>query len=161
MGRSCQHSLDVRHQESARHGNRDDLGCASFPQTFRQAIVIGHVPLRRRACCTAQKDLLCAAAALRWLRRHPDAAVVPMHSPTLMAECEPHFEACRHRLRSSRARSTDAGAWGRSASGACHDIHGAGVRTSAAGVRRPHRSNISDCQGRDGCLPLETMRQFS
>ena len=29
------------------------------------------------------------AAALRWLRLHPDAAVAPMHFPTLMAECEP------------------------------------------------------------------------
>ncbi len=29
------------------------------------------------------------AAALRWLRLHPDAAVPPMHFPTLMAECDP------------------------------------------------------------------------
>ncbi len=29
------------------------------------------------------------AAALRWLRLHPDEAVAPMHFPTLMAECDP------------------------------------------------------------------------
>jgi hypothetical protein len=29
------------------------------------------------------------AAALRWLWLHPDAAVAPMHFPTLMAECDP------------------------------------------------------------------------
>ncbi len=29
------------------------------------------------------------AAALRWLRTHPDSAVAPMHFPTLMAECDP------------------------------------------------------------------------
>ncbi len=29
------------------------------------------------------------AATLRWLRLHPEAAVAPMHFPTLMAECEP------------------------------------------------------------------------
>lgn len=29
------------------------------------------------------------AAALRWLRLHPDEAVAPMHFPTLMRECDP------------------------------------------------------------------------
>jgi predicted nucleotidyltransferase len=29
------------------------------------------------------------AAAIRWLARHPDAAIAPMHFPTLMADCEP------------------------------------------------------------------------
>ena len=29
------------------------------------------------------------AATLRWLRLHPDAAVAPMHFPTLMSECDP------------------------------------------------------------------------
>lgn len=29
------------------------------------------------------------AAALRWLRTHPDARVAPMHFPTLMRECDP------------------------------------------------------------------------
>ncbi len=29
------------------------------------------------------------AAALRWMRLHPGRAIVPMHFPTLMAECEP------------------------------------------------------------------------
>jgi hypothetical protein len=29
------------------------------------------------------------AAALRWLRLHPEAQIAPMHFPTLMAECEP------------------------------------------------------------------------
>jgi predicted nucleotidyltransferase len=32
------------------------------------------------------------AAALRWLRLHPDAAIAPMHFPTLMAECDPPAE---------------------------------------------------------------------
>lgn len=29
------------------------------------------------------------AAALRWLRLHPERAIAPMHFPTLMAECDP------------------------------------------------------------------------
>lgn len=29
------------------------------------------------------------AAVLRWMRMHPDAAVAPMHFPTLMTECDP------------------------------------------------------------------------
>ena len=29
------------------------------------------------------------AAALRWLRLHPEAQIAPMHFPTLMAECDP------------------------------------------------------------------------
>lgn len=29
------------------------------------------------------------AAALRWLRLHPDRTIAPMHFPTLMAECDP------------------------------------------------------------------------
>lgn len=29
------------------------------------------------------------AAALRWLRLHPDQVLAPMHFPTLMAECDP------------------------------------------------------------------------
>jgi predicted nucleotidyltransferase len=32
------------------------------------------------------------AAALRWLRLHPDQAVAPMHFPTLMDECDPPGE---------------------------------------------------------------------
>jgi predicted nucleotidyltransferase len=32
------------------------------------------------------------AAALRWLRMHPEEAVPPMHFPTLMDECEPGAE---------------------------------------------------------------------
>jgi predicted nucleotidyltransferase len=32
------------------------------------------------------------AAALRWLRLHPEKAVAPMHFPTLMDECEPQQE---------------------------------------------------------------------
>jgi len=32
------------------------------------------------------------AAALRWLMRHPDRTVAPMHFPTLMAECDPPEE---------------------------------------------------------------------
>jgi hypothetical protein len=32
------------------------------------------------------------AAALRWMRMHPEAAVAPMHFPTLMAECDPPRE---------------------------------------------------------------------
>ncbi len=32
------------------------------------------------------------AAALRWLRVHPDANVAPMHVPTLIAQCEPPAE---------------------------------------------------------------------
>ena len=39
----------------------------------------------------AQKKIFYAlrpAAALRWLRLHPDRTVAPMHFPTLMAECD-------------------------------------------------------------------------
>ncbi|MGF7150888.1 hypothetical protein FHS96_004549 [Sphingomonas zeicaulis] len=32
------------------------------------------------------------AAALRWLRLHPDARIAPMHFPTLLDECEPPAE---------------------------------------------------------------------
>lgn len=32
------------------------------------------------------------AAALRWLRLHPEAAIAPMHFPTLMAQCDPPAE---------------------------------------------------------------------
>jgi predicted nucleotidyltransferase len=32
------------------------------------------------------------AAALRWLRLHPDASIAPMHFPTLMKECNPPAE---------------------------------------------------------------------
>ena len=32
------------------------------------------------------------AAALRWLRHHPEQAVAPMHFPTLMSECDPPGE---------------------------------------------------------------------
>ncbi len=32
------------------------------------------------------------AAALRWLRLHPDAAIAPMHFPPLMAQCDPPAE---------------------------------------------------------------------
>jgi len=32
------------------------------------------------------------AAALRWLRVHPDETIAPMHFPTLMLECEPPKE---------------------------------------------------------------------
>jgi len=40
----------------------------------------------------AQKKIFYAlrpAAALRWLRYHPEDAVPPMHFPTLLAECDP------------------------------------------------------------------------
>lgn len=32
------------------------------------------------------------AATLRWLRHHPDAAIAPMHFPTLMSQCNPPME---------------------------------------------------------------------
>lgn len=32
------------------------------------------------------------AAALRWLRSHPEEAVAPMHFPTLMRDCEPPLD---------------------------------------------------------------------
>lgn len=35
------------------------------------------------------------AAALRWLRLHPDEAVAPMHFPALLAECEPPQDVAR------------------------------------------------------------------
>jgi predicted nucleotidyltransferase len=41
------------------------------------------------------------AAAIRWLARHPEAAVAPMHFPTLMAESELANSApARYRSRS-------------------------------------------------------------
>lgn len=35
------------------------------------------------------------AAALRWLRLHPDQAIAPMHFPTLMDECDPPPEVLK------------------------------------------------------------------
>ncbi|HWI84935.1 MAG TPA: nucleotidyltransferase domain-containing protein [Sphingomonas sp.] len=35
------------------------------------------------------------AAALRWMRVHPDRIIPPMHFPTLMAECDPPREIAR------------------------------------------------------------------
>jgi predicted nucleotidyltransferase len=35
------------------------------------------------------------AAALRWLRLHPDQAIAPMHFPTLMDECDPPNDVSR------------------------------------------------------------------
>src|SRR5215469_10454396 len=35
------------------------------------------------------------AAALRWLRLHPEEAIAPMHFPTLLAQCEPPAEVAR------------------------------------------------------------------
>jgi len=45
--------------------------------------------------CVPQKKIFYAlrpAAALRWLRMHPNETVAPMHFPTLMAECDPPSE---------------------------------------------------------------------
>ena len=46
----------------------------------------------------AQKKIFYAlrpAAALRWLWMHPGEAIAPMHSPTLMEECDPPAELKR------------------------------------------------------------------
>ena len=56
-----------------------------------------HLGLRQRRTyfgddtSVAQKKIFYAlrpAAALRWLRLHPDARIAPMHFPTLMSQCE-------------------------------------------------------------------------
>lgn len=44
------------------------------------------------------------AAALRWLRLHPDEAVAPMHFPTLMAESDPPLEVAESVDRLLRAK---------------------------------------------------------
>jgi uncharacterized protein len=60
-----------------------------------------HLGERQRRTCfrdgkpVALKKLFYAlrpAAALRWLRLHPDDAVAPMHFPTLLAQCAPPDE---------------------------------------------------------------------
>lgn len=51
------------------------------------------------------------AAALRWLRLHPDAGIPPMHFPTLMAECEPPaaVAAIAEALMARKARTRELG----------------------------------------------------
>jgi predicted nucleotidyltransferase len=52
------------------------------------------------------------AAALRWLGRHPDAAVAPMHFPVLLAECDPPAEvaAIAAELMARKAMTRELGA---------------------------------------------------
>lgn len=62
----------------------------------------------------AQKKIFYAlrpAAALRWLRLHPDRAIAPMHFPTLMGECDAPDEvnALTQDLTSRKAVSRELG----------------------------------------------------
>ena len=62
----------------------------------------------------AQKKIFYAlrpAAALRWLRLHPGAAVAPMHFPTLMAECDapPEVVAVTEDLTARKAATRELG----------------------------------------------------
>ncbi len=82
---------------------RDDL--VDFAERFASRELVArhylHLGERQRRVyfpdeeAVALKKLFYAlrpAAALRWMRLHPDAAVPPMHFPTLMRECEPPDE---------------------------------------------------------------------
>lgn len=55
------------------------------------------------------------AAALRWLRMHADAAMPPMHFPTLMAECDPPRDLAALTKELTRAQGGDARAGRRAA----------------------------------------------
>jgi predicted nucleotidyltransferase len=71
---------------AARHASRELIGRHYLHLGDRQRRV--YFGEGRRV---AQKKIFYAlrpAAALRWLRLHPDDAVAPMHFPTLMAECD-------------------------------------------------------------------------
>jgi len=52
------------------------------------------------------------ALALRWLREHPDAAVAPMHLPTLLTECDlrPDFRTAVAELIELKSRTREMGA---------------------------------------------------
>ncbi|WP_088184484.1 nucleotidyltransferase domain-containing protein [Sphingobium sp. Z007] len=71
--------------------------------TDRDAVARHYLHLgegQRKAYFSDDKDValkklfyaLRPAAALRWMRLHPDAGVAPMHFPTLMAQCQPPVE---------------------------------------------------------------------
>jgi len=71
---------------AARHARRDLIGRHYLHLGDRQRRV--HFGEGKQV---AQKKIfyaMRAAAALRWLRLRPDKAIVPMHFPTLIAECE-------------------------------------------------------------------------
>ena len=79
---------------------RDDFLALARDVAERDLVARHYLHLGRRQRRTYFGDLdavpgkklfyaLRPAAALRWLRLHPDEAVAPMHFPTLMAECDP------------------------------------------------------------------------
>ncbi|MBF6063843.1 hypothetical protein IU500_31295 [Nocardia terpenica] len=49
---------------------------------------------------------VCPAVALRWLREHPEAAVAPMHLPTLLEQCTLPEDLQAAVLRPSRSRAS-------------------------------------------------------
>lgn len=82
---------------------RDDFLAFAREAASREAICRHYLHLGERqrrvhfgdGKSVAQKKIFYAlrpAAALRWLRLHPDQAVAPMHFPTLMEECDPPAE---------------------------------------------------------------------
>lgn len=81
-------------------GFRDALGRLARDHADRNAIARHYLHLGRRQRATYFADgkdvqlkklfyALRPAAALRWLRLHPEARTAPMHFPTLMAESNP------------------------------------------------------------------------
>jgi len=79
---------------------RDDFLAFASAVASRNAVARHYLHLGERqrrtyfgdAKSVAQKKIFYAlrpAATLRWLRLHPTEVVVPMHFPTLMAECDP------------------------------------------------------------------------
>lgn len=88
---------------------RADEGLRDDPLTFAErfverARIVNHYrrlgERQRRTYFADGKDIalkklfyaLRPAAALRWLRLHPEAKIAPMHFPTLMTQCEPPEE---------------------------------------------------------------------
>jgi predicted nucleotidyltransferase len=90
---------------------RDELAAFARRWSSRTGIMRHYLHLgegQRRTYFADGKDVrikklfyaLRPAAALRWLRLHPDRAVAPMHFPTLMEQSEPPAEvlATAHEL---------------------------------------------------------------
>lgn len=103
-------------------GFRDAFLALAERHTDRHAVMRHYLHLGERQRRTyfgdgksvATKKLFYAlrpAAALRWLRLHPDGAIPPMHFPTLMAECDPPREvaAMTAELIAAKARTRELG----------------------------------------------------
>jgi predicted nucleotidyltransferase len=101
------------------------------------------------------------AATLRWLRRHPDAAIAPMHFPTLMAECDPPLELAEivADLLTRKAQTRELGAAPLPAPVATFMALEFEQARQAFGDRIVHASQISKAE--TDAFFRETVRRFS